>query len=171
MDAVPRSALLHLRSLEFRSLTIASYPIAGDAADQDWIRTIDYVKDKIDPRSVVLNVYINEFLDGSHTDFYKALAEDGGIDLLKTCLGLLWVLEMSGSSAVQEIYILLNLGEANVGYYVRHRHQVGPPEIEPGLGCEIRSERECRVVGYQSRPEAQNNSDMVEGIWGYVYTY
>jgi hypothetical protein len=114
------------------------------------------------------------FFHGTYMDLYKALGEDGGIDLLKAYFSPLWPLDISGSSALQEIYIEILIGEAIVGYYLRRRDQVGPPDIEPclkGSGSEIWSERECRVADYQTRPEAQNNSDMVEGIWGYIFTY
>ncbi|KAH8903823.1 hypothetical protein BR93DRAFT_961442 [Coniochaeta sp. PMI_546] len=171
MSVVPASSLKHLRSLEFRSLSIDTVPVSDDPADQDWLRTIDHVKDRIDPRLVMLDVYIENSLDRPDTDFYNALAEEGGIDLLKGYLGSFWPLEISGSSALQEFYVSLLLGEEVVGYYIRPRHRGSRPEIEACLaGSEIRSEREWQMSGHQS-PESLSNSNKVEGIWGYIYTY
>lgn len=169
-DTVPTSSLRHLRSLELHMLEFNSYPYSQDAAEQDWLRTIEYVKDRIHPRFVYLHVSVYEsFLDWPDTmDFFHALAEEPNIDLVKTFVASFWPLTNLGSDRLQKLDVDLSLGDAEVGYYFRSRRRGLLDrfiDFGPRWRWDFKNERECRVLDHDDRGPKKT---WVEGIRGHM---
>ncbi|KAB5566356.1 hypothetical protein GE09DRAFT_1106407 [Coniochaeta sp. 2T2.1] len=169
-DAVPTGALGHLRSLEICSLHFDRYPFGEDIADQDWQRTVNYLRDKINPvfLKIVVDTFSHSETNWPDRNFFRALEVDEDIDLLKTSIAAFWPLNNLSLNSLQQLYVVVQ-HDGELGYYFRRCGQA-PLATTPMIG--FNHERDFRLLGTDDHGAARiKKGHWVEGIWGYIREY